>query len=56
MLKKIIAKPDFVMFTVRKEIPLPGIASKNSSWPIRANECIAFAKTGRNNEVKGHWK
>lgn len=41
------------MFTVRKEIPLPGTASKNSSWPIRANECIALANTARNIDING---
>lgn len=36
---------DFVMLTVRNERPVWLSASTYSSFPMRANEWIAFAKT-----------
>lgn len=44
-LKRIDENADFVIFTVRNERPDCASASKYNSHPIRANECIAFAKT-----------
>lgn len=45
VLNKIIANADCVILTVRNDKPFLGSASKKSSWPMRANEWIALAKT-----------